>query len=172
MALLMMGAVSFTACDEEEESDQPAKGNGIVYVLNEGSMGSNNASVSAINLKDTTAYASQFATVNGRNLGDTGQDMLRYGGKIYIAVYGSNTIEVVDGNSLKSIKTIQTEAGKPGNPRSLAADNGRFTSLFTTVMLPNLTQPSLLSRIQSRLVQTQRRSQSPTAIFTLQCLTV
>lgn len=131
MALLMMGAVSFTACDEDEESDQPAKGSGIVYVLNEGSMGSNNASVSAINLKDTTAYASQFATVNGRNLGDTGQDMLRYGGKIYIAVYGSNTIEVVDGNSLKSIKTIQTEAGKPGNPRSLAADKGKvYVSLY------------------------------------------
>lgn len=130
MALLMLGMVSFTACDDEEE-DLKKSSNKVIYVLNEGSWNNNNASVSAIDPTDGSSYYYQFAAANGRNLGDTGQDILRYGGKIYIAVSGSNTIEVVDGNSLTSIKTIKPESGKPGNPRGLAASDGKiYVSLY------------------------------------------
>lgn len=130
LALMMMGAVSFTACDDEDELAQPSSDN-VVYVLNEGLMGSNNASLSSINYTDSTSYFYQFMAVNGRALGDVGQDAIRYGGKIYMAVYGSNTIEVVDGKSLKSIKTIQPQAGKPGSPRAFAADGATlYVSLY------------------------------------------
>ena len=130
MALLMMGVASFTAC-EDEEDDLKKSSNKVIYVLNEGSWNNNNASVSAIDPTDGSSYYYQFAAANGRNLGDTGQDILRYGGKIYIAVSGSNTIEVVDGNSLTSIKTIKPESGKPGNPRGLAASDGKiYVSLY------------------------------------------
>ena len=130
MALLMMGVASFTAC-EGEEDDLKKSSNKVIYVLNEGSWNNNNASVSAIDPTDGSSYYYQFAAANGRNLGDTGQDILRYGGKIYIAVSGSNTIEVVDGNSLTSIKTIKPESGKPGNPRGLAASDGKiYVSLY------------------------------------------
>ena len=130
MALLMMGVASFTAC-EDEEDDLKKSSNKVIYVLNEGSWNNNNASVSAIDPTDGSSYYYQFAAANGRNLGDTGQDILRYGGKIYIAVSGSNTIEVVDGNSLTSIKTIKPESGKPGNPRGLAATDGKiYVSLY------------------------------------------
>ena len=130
MALLMLGMVSFTACDDEED-DLKKSSNKVIYVLNEGSWNNNNASVSAIDPTDGSSYYYQFAAANGRNLGDTGQDILRYGGKIYIAVSGSNTIEVVDGNSLTSIKTIKPESGKPGNPRGLAASDGKiYVSLY------------------------------------------
>lgn len=130
MALLMLGMVSFTACDDEDD-DLKKSSNKVIYVLNEGSWNNNNASVSAIDPTDGSSYYYQFAAANGRNLGDTGQDILRYGGKIYIAVSGSNTIEVVDGNSLTSIKTIKPESGKPGNPRGLAASDGKiYVSLY------------------------------------------
>lgn len=130
MALLMLGMVSFTACDDEDD-DLKKSSNKVIYVLNEGSWNNNNASVSAIDPTDGSSYYYQFAATNGRNLGDTGQDILRYGGKIYIAVSGSNTIEVVDGNSLTSIKTIKPESGKPGNPRGLAASDGKiYVSLY------------------------------------------
>lgn len=130
MALLMMGVASFTAC-EDEEDDLKKSSNKVIYVLNEGSWNNNNASVSAIDPTDGSSYYYQFVAANGRNLGDTGQDILRYGGKIYIAVSGSNTIEVVDGNSLTSIKTIKPESGKPGNPRGLAASDGKiYVSLY------------------------------------------
>lgn len=130
MALLMLGMVSFTACDDEDD-DLKKSSNKVIYVLNEGSWNNNNASVSAIDPTDGSSYYYQFAAANGRNLGDIGQDILRYGGKIYIAVSGSNTIEVVDGNSLTSIKTIKPESGKPGNPRGLAASDGKiYVSLY------------------------------------------
>lgn len=130
MALLMLGMVSFTACDDEDD-DLKKSSNKVIYVLNEGSWNNNNASVSAIDPTDGSSYYYQFAAANGCNLGDTGQDILRYGGKIYIAVSGSNTIEVVDGNSLTSIKTIKPESGKPGNPRGLAASDGKiYVSLY------------------------------------------
>lgn len=132
MALLMMGAVSFTACDDDDENlSQPSSNDNVVYVLNNGSYDNNNSSLSSIDFTDGSTYFFQYAAVNGRNLGDTGQDALRYGGKIYIAMYGSNVIEVVDGKTLKSVKTIQPESGKPGSPRALAAADGKvYVSLY------------------------------------------
>lgn len=132
MALLMLGVVSFTACEDDDDDELKKSSNGnVAYVLNEGSFGNNNTSVSAIDFTDGTSYYFQFAAANGRNLGDTGQDILRYGGKIYIAVSGSNTIEVVDGNSLTSVKTIKPQDGKPGTPRGLAASDGKvYVSLY------------------------------------------
>lgn len=131
MALLMMGVASFTACEDDDDELTPSSNGNVVYVINEGSMGNNNASVSSIDLTDGNSYYFQFAAANGRNLGDTGQDAIRYGGKIYIAVSGSNTIEVVDGKSLASVKTIKPETGKPGNPRALAASDGKvYVSLY------------------------------------------
>lgn len=131
IALLMMGVVSFTACEDDDDELKTSSNGNVVYVLNEGSYGNNNASVSSIDPTDGSSYYFQFAAANGRNLGDTGQDAIRYGGKIYIAVSGSNTIEVVDGKSLTSIKTIKPESGKPGNPRGLAATDGKvYVSLY------------------------------------------
>lgn len=126
----MMGVVSFTACEDDDDELKSSNGN-VVYVLNEGSYGNNNASVSAFDPTDGSNYYFQFAAANGRNLGDTGQDAIRYGGKIYIAVSGSNIIEVVNGKTLTSIKTIKPETGKPGNPRGLAATDGKvYVSLY------------------------------------------
>ena len=53
-----------------------------------------------------------FLAQNGRGLGDTAQDMIVYGDKMYITVSGENTIEVTDLHA-KSIKQIETD----GQPR-------------------------------------------------------
>ena len=70
-------------------------GDGTAYVLNEGSWGSNNASLSRVNLATGAIENAVFSTVNGRGLGDVAQDVVVYNGKAYIAVSFSNTIEVV-----------------------------------------------------------------------------
>ena len=49
-----------------------------------------------------------FAEANGISLGTGANDGLVYGSKMYIVVDGSATIEVVDRNTLKSIKQIKT----------------------------------------------------------------
>ena len=69
-------------------------------------MGSNNAGLSCFNLNTLTMTVDTFMNVNEKGLGDTANDMIVYGSKMYIAVYGSSIIEVTDlsGKSIKQIK--------------------------------------------------------------------
>ena len=56
------------------------------YVLNSGKMGSNNASLSFYNTDTQEVTADVFMEKNERGLGDTANDMLIYGEKMYIAL--------------------------------------------------------------------------------------
>lgn len=70
-----------------------------------------------------------FLCQNGRGLGDLAQDMIIVGDKLFISVSESNTIEVVDVLSGKSIKQINM-----GNryPRYLASDGNKlYVSCYT-----------------------------------------
>lgn len=126
IALLMTGAMSLTACsDEEDETPIIEESRNAVCVINNGTWGNNNASLSVIDIDSNKVYNNAFANANGRSLGDTGQDAIRYGSKIYMAVSGSNTIEVIDGKNFKCLRTIQPSEGKPGYPRDLIADGGK-----------------------------------------------
>jgi hypothetical protein len=103
------------------------------YVLNQGSYGANNTSLTYHNFADSTTAVDIFTQKNNRGLGDTGQDMMKYGSKVYIAVYNSSLVEVVDaasGISLKSISMLNT-SNAPAYPRCLASYNGKvYVSLY------------------------------------------
>lgn len=105
-----------------EPPTEPAPTVSGVYILNSGKMGSNNASLSFYNTTDAKTETDVFKTQNGRGLGDTAQDMLVYGDKMYIAVYNSGTIEVTD-LAGKSIKQIKAE-DKKLQPRGMTSHNG------------------------------------------------
>ncbi len=110
----------------------PNTTNGL-YVLNEGKMNGNNASLTLCNLSTLISYNDFFSGKNNRGLGDTGQDMIKYGSKIYIAVSTSSLIEVIDANSGVSLKTISmvNESSEPRKPRSLVSLNGNvYISLY------------------------------------------
>lgn len=79
--------------------------NGIA-VLCEGLFQQNNASVSWIDLGQGSIDNQFFVSRTNLSLGDTGNDMKQYGGKIYIVVNVSSTIEVVSANSFSPIKQI------------------------------------------------------------------
>ncbi|MBP5677765.1 MAG: hypothetical protein J6W88_04640 [Bacteroidales bacterium] len=81
-------------------------GDGTAYVLNEGSWGGNNASLSRVELATGNITNGVFAAANSRGLGDVAQDIIVYGTKAYIAVSFSNTVEVVSvsDNKAKQIK--------------------------------------------------------------------
>ena len=124
---------SLVGCSDDDEPKVPslpeqASLNGV-YVLNSGKKGNNNSSLSFYDFETKQVEAGLFKKVNGRGLGDTANDMLVYGSKMYIAVYGSNTIEVTDlqGKSLKQI----TSDGDPLLPRYFTCYNGKvYVSLF------------------------------------------
>jgi YVTN family beta-propeller protein len=83
-----------------------SKDNNSLIVLNEGKYEANNAGLNLYNLTTSTNTENYFLSKNNRGLGDTGQDMIRYGSKIYIAVYKSSIVEVINANTGVTIKTI------------------------------------------------------------------
>ena len=103
-----------------------------LLVLNEGLFNLNNASLSWVDLNTNTVSEDFFLSKTGRKLGDTGNDLQRYGGKIYVLVNVSSTIEVLDAHSGRSIKQIlMQENGKAKQPRNLAFYGGKvFVSCF------------------------------------------
>lgn len=67
-----------------------------LLVINEGSWGANNASVSRVNVENGTAVVDYFTENNGRGLGDVAQDMIIKNGKVFITVTFSNSIEMMN----------------------------------------------------------------------------
>lgn len=102
-----------------------------VYVLNSGKNGNNNSTLSFFDVNTGKVTQNYFKTKNGRQLGDTGQDMVIYGSKTYIAVYSSNVIEVVDKNGV-SLASIQPKnsSGQPQSPRYFTTAGG---SIYVTL---------------------------------------
>ncbi len=100
------------------------------YVLNTGNYDGNNASLGFYNAKTDSYDADLFKTSNGQGLGDSAQEMLIYGSKIYITVYGSNTLVVTDLDG-KLLQEVKNEDVEPWNPRSLASYDGKvFVSYY------------------------------------------
>ena len=136
VSLLLTSVITaiLSSCDSKSDIPQvdPAISTGV-YVLNEGSYKNNNASLSYYDLTTSIATADIFTVKNNRGLGDTGQDILKYGSKLYIAVYSSSLIEVLDAATGVSKKTIpmMNATGQPSSPRSFAALNGKvYITLF------------------------------------------
>ena len=105
--------------------------NGIL-VLCEGLFQQNNASLSWVNWSDGSVDTDFFNRQNARLLGDTGNDMQQYGGRIYVVVTNSNTLEVLSkytGKSIKQLKMVNGLVGK--QPRSITfSGSNAFVTCF------------------------------------------
>jgi len=115
-------AIVLFSCEKDPAPKPEVTPNPKLLVLNEGIRGQNNSSITFYDLVTGEVFQDVFFTQNKRRLGDIANDVLVYGGKIYITVGFSSTIEVTDFN-LKSIKQIQLEANR--EPHGLAAHNGK-----------------------------------------------
>ena len=121
ITLCVTMVLTFTSCSKDEDPiEEIVVPSEYIYVLNSGNMNSNDASLSMYDLKENTVTKDVFHAQNGRYLGDTGQDIIVYGSKMYIAVSGESTIEVTDLEA-KSVKQINTD----GQPRYLVAHGGK-----------------------------------------------
>ena len=70
-----------------------------IYVLNSGVMGQNNASLTCYDTESGAVVQNYFKTVNNYAIGDTANDIIVYGQKMYITVTGDNIIWVTDLNA-------------------------------------------------------------------------
>lgn len=79
------------------------------YLLNEGNMGMNRASIDLFNYRTgnytTDIYSERNPTVV-KELGDVGNDIKIYGNKVYAVINCSNKVEVIDKWTAKRIKKI------------------------------------------------------------------
>lgn len=133
----LLAAIAITpflsSCDPNNEVENTEISTGV-YVLNSGKFGKNNSTITYYDFASGFATTDVFAQKNGRILGDTGEDIIQYGSKIYIAVYQSSLIEVVDPKTMTSIKSIPMMDGQ-GNatkPRTLTSANGKvYIVLFS-----------------------------------------
>lgn len=137
LAVLLMGTAVMTSCSDDNDGPETylQEYSTGAYVVNSGNMSNEIvSSLTAIDYASSTATQKVFNAANGRSLGNTANDGIVYGNKIYLAVDQSNTIEVIDKKTKQSIKQIKTTdlLGKAegAEPRHIIADGGKV--YFTT----------------------------------------
>ena len=123
LATLLVAALSFASCIKEETPRLTPSATSLgegAFVLNQGNQNSKiEGSYSFYDWKENVLHNSVFSTVNGRSLGEAPQDGVVYGSKLYVSLWGSNAVQVIDAKSNKLIRTISTE-----QPQGLVAHGG------------------------------------------------
>lgn len=105
--LMITFTLLFTSCKKDEEDNTlPPLSDRAVYVVNEGSFGNGNASITMINLTNGQIFPDAFQSANGFPLGDLAQSMTVSGDRGYIVVNVSKKVEVVNAVTMQSIGTI------------------------------------------------------------------
>jgi YVTN family beta-propeller protein len=128
---ILLGTLIFVSACVDAPTDSPreftpAPTSRLALVLNEGLFQRNNATLTLYAIDSSQAFTDFFERQVGRRLGDTGNDIAKYGGKIYIVVNVSSTIEVLDAASFISLGSILVFNGiQPRQPRRIGF-HGRY----------------------------------------------
>ena len=135
--LLLCGALVFCACHKEPVPEPPSQDAdltgekvdvsgfpesvGKVFLLNEGQMGANNASLDFIRMSDGNYITGAFKKMNpgvGAGLGDVANDVAVHGDELWIVVNNSGIVEVVSAKDETEIAVIPVPT-----PRNIAFDD-------------------------------------------------
>lgn len=100
--------ISFSSCKKPVEKQEPIniQTNKGVFIINEGTFGWGNSTISYYNLTTSEVITDIFKQANNRPLGDVCQSITYYDNKYYIVVNNSNKIEIVNSHDFKSISSI------------------------------------------------------------------
>lgn len=106
---------TFVSCNKDVPGPdpEPIDATVAVYLLNAGNDGENNALLSMYDTMADYAYGSHdvFVEVNGDPLGDLAYDMVTCGNYLYITMYRSKVIYVVENSTCRLIKKIIPSVG-------------------------------------------------------------
>jgi DNA-binding beta-propeller fold protein YncE len=149
---LILAAFLWDGCRSnptEPSGSTPASTTGV-YVVNEGNYQRGNSTLTIYLPDSNKAYQDVFAIANGRNLGDTGNDIVVYGGKAYIVVSGSQRIEVISLATSKSVGTL-TFPGKRDPYRLVILNDAK--AFVTNLSDSSVTEfnPSTLQVVTDRI---------------------
>lgn len=125
---------AFTSCTKDDEPQSNPEITTGMYILNQGKFGLNNSTLTYFDVNTNVATTDIFQIKNNVPLGDTGQDIIRYGSKLYIAMYKSSVLHVINAQTGLLLKTISlvNSANEPYSPRSMATANGKiYMSMYS-----------------------------------------
>lgn len=112
--ILVSLAVMMTSCHKKTVTPDnlTVERNGM-YILNEGVWNYNNSSISYYNLRNGNLNPDIFTAVNNRGLGDTGNDLQRYGSRLYCVVNTSENVQVMNIYTAEVVGTVPLSGKSP-----------------------------------------------------------
>lgn len=133
-AFIALIGLCFSSCEKEQDKnpDHDPVSNGA-YVLNQGNWQNPvSGGLYVIDYTTNKVVANAYLQANGTSIGDTPQCGVCYGSKIYIGTYGSNTIEIMDKTTYRSLRKISLSGGSDGSqPRGMVTSAGKvYISMF------------------------------------------
>ncbi len=148
--LLLSVSVTLVSCSKSpvQSSSSVLQNASAVYVLNQGIYGQGNSTLTAYYPDSNTSANNVFKSVNGANLGDTGNDIAIFNGKAYMVINNSDKIEVMDASTDRSQGTIYFTSGTSPYRMAVYPDQsaGFVTDLYTnTVSVVNLLTNSIVT---------------------------
>ena len=122
-----------------------------VFILNQGLYGANNTTLTYYDFSSQQSSTDFFKNTNGFGLGDTGSDMVIYGGKLYIVINNSGYVAVANALTAKFLDTIGFKnAGVNRGPENIIAAVGKVfvSSTDGTVAVIDLNSLTESTRIK------------------------
>jgi YVTN family beta-propeller protein len=125
------------------------KGEGV-FIINEGNYLAGNGTLSFYSYRTGKILNNIFAMANGRPLGDVPNSMVISGNNGYIVVNNSGRIEVVEKNTMRSVRTIN-DLGSPRNILPVSGTKAYVSSLYSnSLAIIDLNTNSLSGKIDIR----------------------
>lgn len=140
-ACALLVAASFAACSDDDGPtviiDPVISQSTEAYVINQGNMyGGVAGSIDMLSLDSMSVTSDVFYSVNNQSLGDTPQAAIHYGSYIYVPVYASNVVWVLNDSTLQIVQQIQTDEPEAvcgiGDYVFVANNTGTLTRINTT----------------------------------------
>ena len=133
LILLSALLISLWGCDNSTETTPIVEINKAVIVISEGGFAQNNSSVTSYSIEAKSAQKDIYFSANSSSLGDTGNDLVIVGDYGFIAVTGSNKIEIVNMDDFKSVGNI--DFTDFGGPRKIAISGNTGYATTSNSML-------------------------------------
>lgn len=144
-SVIALGLISCSDDDDNNGGGTPEITTTGAYILNSGQMNKNNSQLSFYDFETKKVTSKVFQSQNGGlEIGDTGNNMVIYGGKMYIIATNSNKIYITDlkGKLLQYNKTQDAiieplnSANQPQKPREGLAHGGKvYVSVYDGYVL-------------------------------------
>ncbi len=134
-AAAIAGLLSFSGCSDNEDGPvliiDPVMSTSGVYVVNAGVWNTNSGTLSYLPLNENKIYNNVFFEANGQYVGDTFNDGISTTNRIYLAVNGSNVVQVLNRSTLKVEKTISFTGDTTGPRRLAQRDGDVYVTLYS-----------------------------------------